>query len=299
MTVDRTHVLATPGMDSHSAYVAMSRHRDGVALHYGRDDFKDQGKLIRTLSRERAKDMASDYAKPDPARAFAERRGIAVRERVAEVVKQAPAKARSIFAGFKPAMKRASIEVPQAPRASDMSRAVERYARAQADIDRMTAKGLPTLAHQQSALDKAGSELNAVRANARADLASAFERQPALAGEAARGRSQAAIRAMRLEAEIRIDPAKRAERFVGDWQKLHQQRDHMIARGEPGGAAKLSSQMGAMAKSLERDAQVESILSARKTSLGIDMHAARSVGQQLADIADLGRGRSLGIGIGM
>ena len=73
----------------------------------------------------------------------------------------------------------------------------------------------------------------------------------------------------------------------------------VTARGERGSAAKLSSQMGAMAKSLERDAQVESILSTRKASLGLDMHAARSVGQQLADIADLGRGRSRGIGIGM
>ena len=305
MTVDRAHVLATPGMDSHGAYVAMSRHREGLALHYGRDDFADQGKLIRTLSRERAKDMASDYAKADPARAFAERRGIAVRERIAELVKQAPVRARSIFAGFRPTVKRASNEVPQAPRAhdvprtNDMSRAVERYARAQADIDRMTAKGLPTLAHQHNALDKAGSELDTVRAHARGDLASAFERHPELVGEAAQGRSQAAIRAMRLEAEIRTDPTKRAERFVGDWQKLQQQRDHMIARGERGGAARLSSQMGAMAKSLERDAQVESILNARKASLGIDMHAARSVGQQLADIADLGRGRSRGIGIGM
>ena len=29
MTVDRTHVLATPGMDAHGSYVALSRHRDG------------------------------------------------------------------------------------------------------------------------------------------------------------------------------------------------------------------------------------------------------------------------------
>src|SRR3546814_964125 len=58
MTVDRTHVLATPGMDSHSAYVAMSRHREGLALHYARDDFADQSRLVRTLSRERGKDMA-------------------------------------------------------------------------------------------------------------------------------------------------------------------------------------------------------------------------------------------------
>src|SRR3546814_12586125 len=29
VTVDRAHVLATPGMDRHSASVALSRHRDG------------------------------------------------------------------------------------------------------------------------------------------------------------------------------------------------------------------------------------------------------------------------------
>src|SRR3546814_7609981 len=30
-----------------------------MALHYGRDDFKDDARLVRTLSRERTKDMAS------------------------------------------------------------------------------------------------------------------------------------------------------------------------------------------------------------------------------------------------
>ena len=39
MTVDRTHVLATPGMDARGSYVALSRHRDGMDLHYGQDDF--------------------------------------------------------------------------------------------------------------------------------------------------------------------------------------------------------------------------------------------------------------------
>ena len=61
MTVDRTHVLATPGLDAHATYVAMSRHRDGTAVHYGRDDFADKGQLRRTLARERPKDMALDY----------------------------------------------------------------------------------------------------------------------------------------------------------------------------------------------------------------------------------------------
>ncbi len=314
MTVDRTHVLATPGMDRHSAYVGLSRHRDGMSLHYGRDDFKDQGKLVRTLSRERAKDMAADYAKADSARSFAERRGIALRERIVEtakklpenlsrasrrIAKQVPEKARSIFAGFKPVVKRASVEPRDTSRTADQRRAVERYARAQADIDRMHAKELPVLRHQQDALARAGDALGAIGPHARADLKSAFERQPELVAQAAQGNSQAAIRAMQLEAEIRTDPARRADRFVEGWQKLQQQRERSLTRGEQRTASRLSGEMGAMAKSLERDAQVESILSARKAALGIDARSVRSVGQDLADIAGIGHGRSRGIGIGM
>src|SRR5437773_6380616 len=66
MTVDRAHVLATPGMDAHASYVALSRHRDGLELHYGRDDFVSRDRLVRALSRNRAKDMASDYERADP-----------------------------------------------------------------------------------------------------------------------------------------------------------------------------------------------------------------------------------------
>lgn len=66
MTVDRTHVLATPGLDAHATYVALSRHRTGTALHYGRDDFADEQALRRTLARERPKDMALDYDSGTP-----------------------------------------------------------------------------------------------------------------------------------------------------------------------------------------------------------------------------------------
>lgn len=50
VTVDRAHVLATPGLDRHASYVALSRHREDMRLHYGRDDFADAGKLARALS---------------------------------------------------------------------------------------------------------------------------------------------------------------------------------------------------------------------------------------------------------
>src|SRR5690606_3621774 len=89
MTVDRAHVLATPGMDAHGSYVALSRHRDGMDLHYGRDDFSTQDRLVNTLSRDRAKDMASDYQQQiDPAQDYAERRGITFRARVAQIMRK-------------------------------------------------------------------------------------------------------------------------------------------------------------------------------------------------------------------
>jgi len=97
VTVDRAHVLATSHMDRHAAYVALTRHRDGVALHYGRDEFADGRQLARTLGRERTKDTSLDYgAGPDrgPARdqvaAFAERRGLDPLRPESEIVVQRP-----------------------------------------------------------------------------------------------------------------------------------------------------------------------------------------------------------------
>ena len=47
VTVDWAHVLATPHMDRHAAYVGLTRHRDGVALHYAQEDFLDPVRLAR------------------------------------------------------------------------------------------------------------------------------------------------------------------------------------------------------------------------------------------------------------
>src|SRR3546814_19644534 len=79
-------------MDRHSAYVALSRHRDGVQLHYGRHDFGDDHRLVRTLSRERAKDMASHYGRDRAAeiRDFADRRGWSGERRLPERGERAP-----------------------------------------------------------------------------------------------------------------------------------------------------------------------------------------------------------------
>lgn len=62
-TVERSFVLATPGMDRHLAYVGMTRHRDGVELFAGREDFGDFEALKQRLSRARLKDITLDYAR--------------------------------------------------------------------------------------------------------------------------------------------------------------------------------------------------------------------------------------------
>jgi Ti-type conjugative transfer relaxase TraA len=71
-TVDRTYVLATYHYDRHSAYVALSRHRESATVFYGMEDFgspysdfvspaQAQDRLFKVLSRARQKELAHDY----------------------------------------------------------------------------------------------------------------------------------------------------------------------------------------------------------------------------------------------
>jgi Ti-type conjugative transfer relaxase TraA len=304
VTVDRAHVLATPGMDRHSAYVGLSRHRDGVSLHYAHDDFADQRQLVRTLSRERAKDMAGDYAVPeqDQARAFADRREIRFPERARQVAEKVRDKARDMFAGFrpKPAPEKAASPVPGRGGASiggkpDQARAIERYARAVGDIGRMREQGLPVLAHQESALRKAGDGLDAARPHAARDLASALARDPKLIEQAAEGNTGGAARAMADEQRVRLDPDARAERFVEGWQKMQQARVGMERAGDSAGAERLRERMEKVVSGLHRDPQLESALRHRAPELALKRESERAIGDALSSSLDRRRDRDRGM----
>ena len=302
MTVDRTHVLATRGLDRHATYVALSRHRESVQLHYGRDDFADQGKLIRILSRERAKDMASDHmpvTAPDPARGFAERREIWLPERIARKIAE---QARGVFAGLRfPTAARPDQARPQpvSERARDRSEeriAVARYAHAWVDIERMQAQGFAPLPHQQEAMARSARALDAAREKGASDLASAFQREPELARKTAADGGNEAMRAMDREAQVRADPFLRSERFVEGWQQLQRDRAELVRDGDLRGARKTEAKMTDMARGLDRDRTVAAIL------LGggqIDMKEVRELARgesqtkgsaQEQDRADRGRG---------
>ena len=332
MTVDRTHVLATPGMDAHSSYVALSRHRNGVDLHYGRDDFANEDRLVRTLSRDRVKDMASDYERADPAQSFAERRGITFRERVAEIVRKVvPEKVRNMFDGLRPSTdtapgpddgqrperepperersgtgaERRETEAPARNVAQDpeaearrvRTRALVRHARAVDTIFEAQEMGGKAGPEQVKELQAARRAFEDVRPYGSHDAEAAYKKNPELAHEAAGGRLNRAVRALQLETEMRINPNRRADRFVERWQELDQTRLHQYQAGDMSGYRATRSAMGDMARSLERDPQMESILANRKRELGIAFDSGRRLGHELAFThgIDLGRGRGIEI----
>jgi Ti-type conjugative transfer relaxase TraA len=332
MTVDCTHVLATPGMDAHSSYVALSRHRDGLDLHYGSDDFANQERLVRTLSRDRAKDMAADYEQRDPAQSYAERRGITFRERVAEIVRKVvPEKVRNVFdrlrtsADAAPGLddrqrpereapergrsgagtERHETKAPERTVAADpeaearrvRTRALVRHARAVDAIFEAQEMGGEAGPEQVKELQKARRVFEDVRPYGSVDAEAAYKKNPELAHEAAGGRVNRAVRALQLETEMRINPGRRADRFVERWQELGHTSQRQYQAGDMSGYRSTRSAMGDMARSLERDPQLESLLENRKRELGIAFESGRRLGLELAFThgIDLGRGRGLGI----
>ncbi|MCW3848845.1 Ti-type conjugative transfer relaxase TraA [Sphingomonas sp. LB-2] len=290
VTVDRAHVLATPGLDRHAAYVALSRHRDAVRLHYGRDDFADGDRLARTLSRDRPKDSALDYEQG--ATRFAERRGFdrsrildtLARERLVDPSHAAPElQRRGRFEGLRLRVPDAA-DVPkrsrfdglklQAPaerapveRGGGLGTAVQRYARAVQDIGRMTQQGLPALEYQKAAKVQAERALDAMHQHGASDLEAAFAREPGLVSEAANGRTANAIRQMQLETELRTNPELRADRFVQAWQQLRAQRDKLGGWQNEDARGAVENRMRAMAKSLEKDPALGAALSRRGSQL--------------------------------
>ncbi|WP_316179832.1 MULTISPECIES: Ti-type conjugative transfer relaxase TraA [unclassified Bradyrhizobium] len=332
MTVDRAHVLATPGMDAHSSYVALSRHRDGVDLHYGRDDFANQDRLARTLSRDRAKDMASDYDRADPLQSYAERRGITFRERVAEIVRKVvPEKLRNMFDGLRspgdiqgpdgrrgperetpemerggtPALRRETeaqggnvAEDPDVALRKARTRALVRHARAVNAIFEVQEMGGKASPEHVKELQHARKILEELRPHGSHDAEAAYKKNPELAQEAASGNNLGrVIRALQFETEIRVNPTRLADRFVERWQRLDQTSERQYQAGDMSGYRATRSAMSDMARGLEHDPQMESILANRKIELGISFDTGRRLSLELAFShgLDLGRGRGLGL----
>jgi Ti-type conjugative transfer relaxase TraA len=292
VTVDHAHLLATDGLDRHAAYVGMSRHRVGLEVHYGADDFKDRAELTRVLGRQRAKDTTLDFDA-----AFAARRGL-VPDRDLRRDMAASASGRSRFSTFRP---RSVGDQPipgrdeaRPARAPDHTLATRAYARAQADIERMAHDGLPVLPHQRLALARAETQLNAHGPEAAADLRAALSRHRGLASQIDQpGGPEAIGRAVAWEGAVRRDPMLRAERFVHDWTRLK------ASHSRGGGLdlqRKIEQRLVGLARTLDQDPGLQSVLAGRRAELrlgqvlshrGLAWELSRSIGRDRG--LDLGR----------
>lgn len=98
-TVDRVMVLASLSLDRHLTYVAMTRHREDLAVYYGQKSFGKAGGLTKILSRCNAKETTLDYASGSfyrQALLYAETRGLhlmavartMLRDRLDRIVRQ-------------------------------------------------------------------------------------------------------------------------------------------------------------------------------------------------------------------
>ena len=283
VTVDRAHVLATPHMDRHAAYVGLTRHREGVELHWAREDLRDRAGLDRALSRERAKDTTLDYQA-----GFAERRGIVPHS---EIVVPRPAAEREraspqrgMFAGLKlgasatrhpeqsEAQRGATREAGRELDHTRAAQAIDGYARAFADAQRMRDAGLPVLLHQELGLSRAGERLEQASTALAGDLRTALERQPELAaGIATREGRAALMQAVAQERKVRLDPSLRAERYAETWTKLEEERGALASWGAEGEQRQVvESRMRELAGTIKRDPEAESTMRTRRQELGIE-----------------------------
>jgi hypothetical protein len=112
--------------------------------------------------------------------------------------------------------------------------------------------------------------------------------------ETAAGNVRGAIAAMDWERRYRSDPPLRADYFVKTWRQLGDRHELAERRGDDGGARRVTTQMAELAKTLERDPQVESLLRLRDKELGMPPFIERPLSQALPEWIGWGRGRGIG-----
>jgi hypothetical protein len=310
VTVDRTHVLASSHMDRHATYVGLSRHRERVDLHWSADQVGDRERLTRVLGRERLKDTSLDYGLTPGGTAkepgiprdsddsmrryagrYAERRGlvpvseIVLRERpvASEPVVSAPPR-RSKFAGLRLGIEAAtersrtledltsSMTQPRQGQTPDtqLTRAMGDYARARLDAARMEHAGLPVLAHQALALERAGQALEATATNLSRDVRAALERTPALANDHRQAEGMAAFnRAVTIERHGRLVLEERGRATMREWDALDRAYEAAGKGYRWDEQREVATRMETFANALKRDPPLDRLLRERGRELGL------------------------------
>lgn len=182
---------------------------------------------------------------------------------------------------------------------SPLEQAVDRYARAYESAHNHRREGLPILEAQKQELSLAGQQLDQARPGARELMRSALRYDPDMGRSmtelSGRQRVGQVIERLDRERTMQADPNVRADRFVERWQALQGQREQLRGWQHDEARGKVEGQMQGLAKSLERDPQVESILRNRRQEIGIGQHTRQSEGISRELERSLTRGRSIGL----
>ena len=278
VTVDRAHVLATGLMDRHSAYVGLTRHREGVALHYAQDEFADTAQLARVLGRERAKDTTLDYGTRELAERYAVRRGLVPES---EIV--LPAARRSRFGGLKlnaAPMKPVRDPAPRRGTLSDpaLSQGIRQFAEAVLDGRRMVREQLPLLPHQHAALEAGMAAILAASPGThRSDVTTTFNGQPELITPAAQGAvgQDAAIAAIeaarvrRLAQEAQEALERRGRQAIERWTQLERRYDQAAYGYQYQVIASTKAALIGYGVELKQDVELDQLLKQDGKALGI------------------------------
>jgi len=139
------------------------------------------------------------------------------------------------------------------------TRALIRHARAVDDILATQDAGERWTPAQARELNAARNAFEDLRPHGWRDAEAAYKKNPELAREAGSGQARRAVQALQLETELRTDPQRRADRFVARWQELKRTGERQYRDADMSGYKVTRSAMGEMAKSLQRDPQLESI----------------------------------------
>jgi hypothetical protein len=183
---------------------------------------------------------------------------------------------------------------------SALETAVDRYARAYKSAHQHMREGLPILDMQRQDMREAGQQLDQARPGTHDLMRSALQYDPQIERSmtelSGRERVAQVMDGLKREQSAQQDPNIRAERFVERWQDLKAQRHELRGWQHDQARGKVEGQMQGLAKSLERDPQVESILRNRWQELGIGQQIRQNEGISRELEQSITWGRTLGLG---
>jgi hypothetical protein len=181
--------------------------------------------------------------------------------------------------------------------AAELTRCVDRYARAWSDAWRMQEQDLPILEHQKLALREAGADLDRVRPGTTQALQTALQYEPATAQTMTQlqGRERAAqlIAGVEHEGRVQADPNLKAERLVKMWNGLEVQHRQLEDWQQRPAREQVEQRIHGLVKEIKSNPALESILRQRQQELGIDENSRL---MKVVKTRSLGRALSLGIG---